>query len=67
MRQNLAVALIVPQEVLTKQIVAYTLKLPRLFTLRATFKRFIFCVELHLTMLASPSKVRLESKPFKCC
>ncbi|MEA1917765.1 MAG: hypothetical protein U9N42_09630, partial [Campylobacterota bacterium] len=27
---------------------------PRLFTLRATFKRFIFCVELHLTMLASP-------------
>ncbi|MEA1916346.1 MAG: hypothetical protein U9N42_02330 [Campylobacterota bacterium] len=61
MRQNLADALIVPQEVLTKQIVAY------LFTLRATFKRFIFCVELHLTMLASPSKVRLESKPFKCC
>ncbi|MEA1917268.1 MAG: hypothetical protein U9N42_07035 [Campylobacterota bacterium] len=61
MRQNLADALIVPQEVLTKQIVASH------FTLRATFKRFIFCVELHLTMLASPSKVRLESKPFKCC
>jgi len=41
-RQNFAVALIVLQEILTKQIVA------SLFTLRATFKRFIFCVELHL-------------------
>ncbi|MEA1917975.1 MAG: hypothetical protein U9N42_10695 [Campylobacterota bacterium] len=44
MRQNLAVALIVPQEVLTKQIVAYYL------TRRATCKGLIFCVELHLTM-----------------
>ncbi len=32
---------------------------------RASFKRILFFVELNLTILVSPSQIRLESKPFK--
>ncbi len=31
------------------------------------FKRLIFCVEFHSTMLVLLSKTRLETKPFKNC